>query len=206
MSQHNASSIIRTYAFWFVVISIVFFTVYPLCNWLTAQRATTYHLYIDAELGIPFIPQFVWLYLSLYLLFLIPPFFLRPDQMNRLGKQLVAATVFCGIVFLLIPAELGFDRVLPEDPFYESLFSSIFKVDLPHNLVPSLHISFSALILITLLTSVTHLLSKSVFGLWLVLISLSTLFVHQHHLLDVITGLLVAALMFRYVGKGTQNE
>ena len=141
----------RTYAFWFFWISIVFFTVYPLCNWLTAKRDVTFNLYITQEFSIPFVPEFIWIYLSLYLLFFIPPFVLEPMHMNALGRQLVGATFVCGLAFLLLPAELGFDRTIPEDPFYGALFAGMFELDLPHNLVPSLHVAFSALILITLL-------------------------------------------------------
>ena len=201
----RANSTWRTYAFWFFWISVVFFTVYPLCNWLTAKRGTTFNLYVQSELSIPFIPEFVWAYLSLYLLFIIPPFFLKPARMDVLGKQLVAATLFCGMVFLLLPAKLGFERTVPEDPFYRSVFASLFEVDLPHNMVPSLHVAFSSLILFTLIEEQEVHLPKFIFGGWLVLICASTVFVHQHHLLDVATGLLVAAAFIRFIGKGERH-
>jgi len=195
----------RTYAFWFVWVSVVFFTVYPLCNWVTANRAATFSLYISQELGIPFVPQFIWVYLSLYLLFLLPPFFLKAEHMSELGWQLIGATIFCGVVFLLMPAELGFDRVAPTDSFYGALFARIFELDLPHNLVPSLHVAFSALILITLLNCVQSPAAKSIFGVWLVLICLSTVLVHQHHVIDVISGLLVAIAFYHFIGKSKRH-
>ena len=195
----------RTYAYWFFWISVVFFTVYPLCNWLTAKRGTTFSLYIESELSIPFIPEFVWAYLSLYLLFIIPPFFLNPTRMDVLGKQLVAATIFCGVIFLLLPARLGFERTVPDDPFYRSIFANMFAVDLPHNMVPSLHVTFSSLILLSLYRAQQAKLPKFIFGTWLVLICASTVFVHQHHLLDVVTGLLVTATFIRFIGKGERH-
>jgi membrane-associated phospholipid phosphatase len=195
----------KTYAFWFFLISIVFFTVYPLCNWLTAQRDSTFELYITRELAFPLIPQFIWIYLSLYLLFLIPPFFLGVQQMNALGRQLIGTTFFCGAVFLLLPARLGFERTIPDDPFYGPLFAGMFDVDLPHNLVPSLHVAFSALILITLLNAVKSTVAKTVFGAWLVLLSVSTVLVHQHHLIDVVTGFIVAVAFYRFIGRGEKN-
>lgn len=195
----------RTYAYWFFWISIVFFTVYPLCNWLTAKRGTTFSLYIESELSIPFIPEFVWAYLSLYLLFIIPPFFLNPARMDVLGKQLVAATIFCGVIFLLLPARLGFERTVPDDPFYRSIFANMFAVDLPHNMVPSLHVTFSSLILLSLYRAQQADLAKITLGAWLVLICASTVLVHQHHLLDVVTGLLVTATFIRFIGKGERH-
>ncbi len=197
----------KTYGFWFVCISVVFFTVYPTCNWITAQRDVTYGLYLDAELSIPLVPEFVWAYLSLYILFLLPPFLLTPAEMNSLGKKLVTAIVVCGIVFLLVPTRLGFARVLPDTPLYDAVFESIFSVDLPHNLVPSLHVAFSTLILVSLFSVSRRLAGKMVFATWLVLISLSTLFVHQHQLIDVVTGLLVALLIYPlFRDKEAQRE
>ena len=81
----------RTYGFWFFWVSVVFFTVYPFCNWVTAKRDATFSLYIAQEHAIPFVPEFVWIYLSLYLIFLLPPFFLEAEHMNVLGRQLIGA-------------------------------------------------------------------------------------------------------------------
>jgi len=195
----------KTYFYWLFWISVAFFTVYPTCNWVSNQRADTLGLYLLAELNIPFVPQFVWAYLSLYLLFLIPPFFLSHQRMNILGRQLITVTLFCGLVFLLLPTQLGFERAVPEAPFYSALFANLFAIDLPHNMVPSLHVAFSTLILFTLLSDSRSALAKTLFGVWLVLICASTIFVHQHHLLDVATGLLVAAFFYRVATKGEHH-
>ena len=192
----------RTYFYWVFWISIAFFTVYPLCNWLTSKRDSTLDLYFSSELNIRFVPEFIWAYLSLYVLFIIPPFFLNRSQLETLGKQLLAATIFSGLIFLLFPASLGFERSIPLDSFYSALFDNLFAVDLPHNMVPSLHVAFSALILLTLAKHGKHISARTVFRIWLVLICVSTILVHQHHMLDVATGLLVAMLLKRTIGKG----
>lgn len=199
------SEVWKTYFYWFFWISIAFFTIYPLCNWLTMQRGSVFSLYVSSELAIPFVPEFVWAYLSLYILFVIPPLFLTSSRMNILGRQLVAVTVFCGLIFLLLPAELGFERTIPDDPFYNALFTNLFAVDLPHNMVPSLHVTFSALILFAFLEGRRPRWAKIVFGAWLVLICASTVLVHQHHLLDVATGLLVAAVFHHFSRKGESH-
>jgi hypothetical protein len=48
---------LRTYLRWSVLVGIAFFAVYPAMNWLTSLRESPLHLYIDAELAIPFVPQ-----------------------------------------------------------------------------------------------------------------------------------------------------
>jgi membrane-associated phospholipid phosphatase len=200
--QLPASGIWRIYAYWSFWISVAFFTVYPLCNWLSARRNSTLELYIATELNVPFVPEFVWVYLSLYVLFLIPPFTLDSVRLQILGTQLVAATVFCGLIFILLPAKLGFERIVPDTPFYSELFTNLFSIDLPHNMVPSLHVVFSALILLAASDGPRPRPAKVFFIGWLVLICVSTILVHQHHLLDVVTGLFVAMMFRHFMEKG----
>ena len=188
----------KVYGIWAIWVGIAFFSVYPACNWLTAQRNEIYPLYLQSELNIPLVPEFFWVYMSMYGLFLLPPFVLNPEQLKRLGKQLVVVTVLSGILFLLIPTELGFVRIEPQDLLYQGLFEQLFTIDLPHNLVPSLHVVFSAVIALALLEGISRSYIKLALWIWLVLLCLSTLLVHQHHLLDVFSGLLIAVLSYFY--------
>ena len=204
-TRANTRATWRTYAYWVAIISVVFFSVYPLSNWLTSQRETVLHLYLRAELDIPLIPTFIWAYLSLYVIFLAPPFVLGAEAMQKLGRQLVAATLLSGMVFLIFPAQLGFSRLLPEDPLYRSIFTALFSLDRPHNMVPSLHVVYSALILLTLAASTTRRHLQSVWWLWLILLCSSTLLVHQHHLIDVVSGLLVAVTFRQWKRTGGSN-
>ena len=188
----------KTYLFWVGVITVVFFLVYPTINWFTDTRAYRYQLYLPFELDIPLVPMFIWAYLSMYALFLMPLFMVSASRMNALGKQLVAGTVLCGIVFLVLPADLGFMREVPEDALYASTFSALFGVDRPHNLMPSLHVVFSCLILF-MCREGHHLILRVLLFVWVVLIVASTVLVHQHHLIDALTGLLVTMILRRYI-------
>jgi membrane-associated phospholipid phosphatase len=202
MMISTASTVWKTYIFWAFWVGIAFFSIYPTCNWLSSQQSQTFNLYIAAELNIPFVPEFIWVYLSMYLLFLMPLYFLGIADLKVLGKQLISATLFSGVIFLFFPAKLGFVRSIPQGAIYESLFAKIFVIDMPYNLVPSLHVVFSALIVLVITDSCQSILGKFVYWVWLSLICLSILLVHQHHLLDLITGLVVA-WSFRYLlGKG----
>lgn len=179
------------YMFWGFWVAIAFFTIYPTANWITAQRSEFFDFYFSAELNIPFIPEFIWFYLSMYLLFLCPPFFLSVGGLQRLGKQLTVGTVIAGGVFLLFPAKLGFIRVIPDSPIYQQVFATIYSLDHPHNLVPSLHVVFSGCIAMAITTKTSRIM-QWLFIIWLVAIVASTVLVHQHHLVDVLTGLLLA--------------
>jgi hypothetical protein len=189
----------RLYTLWAGVTGLAFFAIYPTLNWLTSLRSHRFHLYVEPELGIPFVPQFIWVYLSMYLLFLVPLFLLPSDRMPALGKQLVASTVVSGVVFLLLPTELGFARVIPSDPILASLYRSLFGVDRPHNMVPSLHVVWSSAIALACIDAAGRL-GRVLLSVWLAFLVGSTVLVHQHHILDVISALLLVLLLRRRYG------
>lgn len=182
----------RAYGFWSGWIAVAFFSVYPTLNWITSLRAQRWHLYVSAELSIPFVPEFVSVYLSMFVLFLIPPFLLPAARMPALGKQLIAGTVLGGLVFLLLPAELGFAREIPATPGYAKIYAALFGIDRPHNLVPSLHVYFSAAIALAC-AAVARPLTRTLLLVWLGVIALSTLLTHQHHVVDIVAAF---ALLF----------
>ena len=195
----------KAYLSWVGVITVVFIAVYPTINWFTETRAHRYRLYLPFELDIPLAPLFIWAYLSMYALFLMPLFMVSAERMQALGKQLAAGTILCGIVFLLLPADLGFLREVPSQPLYASIFSGLFGVDRPHNLMPSLHVVFSCLILFMCREGANVILRVLLF-VWVVLIVASTVLVHQHHLIDALTGLAVTLLLRRYIRPKARSQ
>ena len=132
-------------------------------------------LYFDFELGIPFIPEFIFIYFSIMLLFWSPIFFLEENAFYPLAKSFCFATVIAGLLFLALPAELGFKR--PEKVLgFETIYSLLYQLELPHNLVPSLHITYSFLLSFWNLAYSKNNVWKFVFAVWLLLICLSVLF------------------------------
>lgn len=200
-AANSAKDVWKTYGYWVFLISLAFFPTYPFCNWFTSQRTHTLGLYLLSELEIPLIPGFIWVYLSMYILFLAPPFFLNVLELQALGKRLLAGTLLASLAFLVIPSHLGFARVIPADPFYETIFKGLFVVDQPHNMVPSLHVIFSSLIVFALRDAAKARIFRAAWSGWLILIVVSTLLVHQHHLLDGVTGLAVALVLHRSILK-----
>ena len=188
-----------------IPLDILFVTVYAGSNWLTSLRDDRLHLYLRQELAIPFVPAMVVPYLSISILFVLPLFMLDESRMKVLAKRIALATVVAGAVFLLLPAELGFER--PEHvPGFQPVFDAIHLLDKPHNLVPSLHIIYSFLILNALM-SISGSRSRVLFITWLSVISIAVLLVHQHHVADVLGGLLVGWLCLKTVRfeKGTAS-
>jgi membrane-associated phospholipid phosphatase len=206
MATIRAANVWKTYAYWAMWVGVAFFSVYPIANWLTSLRGDYFNLYFPAELNVPFVPEFMLVYLSMYVLFAMPPLLLQVAELTALGKQLIAGTLLSGLIFMLLPAKLGFARQVPEGGFFEALYSNLFAVDMPHNMVPSLHVVFSALILLALAGSTTNQSYKLFWYGWLLVICASTMLVHQHHLMDVIAGLALAFLLRKWIVKREHDE
>jgi membrane-associated phospholipid phosphatase len=184
---------------WALPVGIAFFSIYPTTNWLASLGDRHYALFLEIELGLPFTPELVWLYLSMYVLFILPPFFLEPLELRQLGRELILATCIAGVIFVLLPAQLGFSRTVPVEEPYRSIFMNLFSLDRPFNLVPSLHVVYSYIIAMSVSARTVPKL-QFMLALWLVLIVVSTVLVHQHHLLDVVSGLALASLI-RFFGE-----
>lgn len=191
---------LKSFLWWAFLVGIAFFSVYPTTNWLTGLRDAHHAAYWSGELEIPFVAEFIWVYLSMYLLFALPPFFLDPPALKRLGVRLIVATVISGVIFLAFPAKLGFARVVPEAALYRDLFATLFSLDQPFNLLPSLHVVYSSLIALAIMRS-ARAYSRGIMAIWLIVIVSSTVLVHQHHLADVAAGLVLTAWVSAFVGR-----
>lgn len=203
MSEKSTSPFLprlKSFALWGAMVGIAFFSVYPTTNWLTSLRDEHLEVYFLAELKIPFVAGFIWLYLSMYLLFALPPFFLNPPEMKRLGLELIIATIVSGVIFIVFPAKLGFPREVPEQAIYSDLYTTLFSIDHPFNLLPSLHVVYSSAIALSIMRSMGAY-SRGIMSLWLCMIVSSTVLVHQHHLVDVVAGLVLVAIVSAFMGR-----
>jgi membrane-associated phospholipid phosphatase len=176
-----------------ILVTGWFGIVYTGANWLTAHRATRMRIHLDAELLIPLVPALTIIYMSIYLLFAAVPFVLR----NRAEIKVLAATqtiaiLLAGIAFLLIPARLAYATPPNSDlGRWKEIFRFADRLNLDYNLVPSLHVALS-IVCVQLFATHANISGKILLHAWGFLIAASTVFTHQHHLLDVVTGYLLA--------------
>ncbi|WP_455205332.1 dual specificity protein phosphatase family protein [Kaarinaea lacus] len=182
----------RKALFWALLCGTGFFLVYGSSNATSASLENLPSLFFPWEENIPFIPQLIVPYLSIDLLFVIAFFFCRDHyQMRALTLRLTFAIIVSASVFLLFPLRFGFER-----PVVDGVFGAMFaalSLDLPYNQCPSLHISL-AIILWQIYKQRSRGLMKLILGLWFVLIGASTLFVFQHHVIDIYGGVIVGLL------------
>ena len=178
---------LRCYLACGVVADVLFFSIYYSMQWLSARRADVHHLYFDWELLVPLAPWMAVIYLSMFILFIVPLFRIAEPEMRRLFKQIICATLVSGMIFLLFPSMSGFPRHVP-DGYAAPFFKFLYQIDFaPYNAFPSLHVIYSGLILMSL-RDISSGYEKHLYTTWMILIALSTVLVHQHHMADVAGG------------------
>jgi len=183
------------------VLTLWFLLTYGGTNWLASMRHNLFHIYFQWELAIPFVPWMIWAYLSLQVFFMLPLLVLNSAGLSRFGEALALATLIAAAIHLVLPAELGWARpaVVPGYPIFQRFFS----FDRPHNLVPSLHVAYSGLTCMVVWNATSAGLVRYIAALWLGLLICSVSLVHQHHLADIASGLVLAAICFQWFRRGT---
>jgi hypothetical protein len=172
------------------IVQIAFFPIYLGCAAVTAMRDGPLRLYADWELAIPFWPFMIVPYLSMFVLFLMPVLQLDAGELRELVRRLVIASVIGGIVFLALPAQLGFPEHT-DAGIWQGLYDGVYRLDNRFNTVPSFHVIYTASILLAFIDVATPGL-RWLYLAWLVVVCASTVLTHRHHLTDVAAGLAIA--------------
>jgi protein-tyrosine phosphatase/membrane-associated phospholipid phosphatase len=187
-----------------VGLSVLFLIVYGWCNWLTAQRHDVGTLYFEWERFIPFVPLMIVPYMSIDLFFVAAPFLCRSErELATFSKRIVAAIVVAGICFLLFPLRFAFERPSASG-WLGAVFDWFREMDQPHNLLPSLHITFRT-ILAQHYARHTRGFLQSASNVWFVLVGLSTLLTYQHHFMDVVAGFALGVCCIYFIREETAH-
>jgi membrane-associated phospholipid phosphatase len=177
-----------------------FLLIYGGADRLTAHRELRVPIHFAAELRLPFVPAMTVAYMSLYGLFLLAPFVLRTRRRFAAAAVTIAVAVAAGGAgFLLVPAELAFAPIRDEQlGAWAGLYHVADRLNLTYNLLPSLHVAF-AVICVAIFSPRAPGWIRFLLWLWALLIAVSTLLIHQHHVVDVVTGWLLAVACVRTV-------
>lgn len=177
-----------------------FLLVYGGLDALTARRSFRVPVHFTAELHVPLVPAMTVFYMSLYLLFLMAPFVLRTRREFRAVIWTLAVVIACaGVGFLAFPAQLAFAP--PQEAelgSWAGLFHLADRLNLTYNLLPSLHVAMGVVCVAVFSPHAPKGIRIALWS-WAVLIAASTVLTHQHHVLDAVTGWLLAAVCVKTV-------
>ena len=181
-------------------LCVLLCTVLYLSSNCIAETLLSHHqLYLECEKDIPQVPGMILFYESYFLLVLLSFICAKsPKNIRALSITMMVSSVIACAIFLLFPGELGFSRTMNIQG-YESMFEALHRMDKPHNLYPSLHITFSAISAFTLLRHTQKKRMQVLLILWVMMISLSVILTHQHHLFDIATGFVLAWITLKFV-------
>lgn len=174
-------------------LSLLFVVVYGTTDYITAMRSTRFPIHFAFELTLPFVPQLSVVYSSVYLMFAFVA--LAMSSAERLGVfvgKMTWMTLVAGVCFLAYPSELAFQ--VPEVVGWSKLpFWWADLVNLTYNCAPSLHVGYAVLCAETMRRH--HRSIGVAFHLWALAIALSAWLTYQHHLLDLLSGALLALVV-----------
>mgnify|MGYP001297010579 CR=1 FL=1 len=190
---------LKAMIFWGGLCVLFCLTVYLGSNEIASHMERHYGMFFEFEKDIPMIPWMIYIYTSFHLLLILNFFIIKdPIVIKAFTISLMSSSFIATIVFLSFPGELGFSRV-DSISGYESMYLFLHKMDHPHNLYPSLHITFSVLTAFAMFDQTKNKWFHGFLVLWVTLICCSVVLVHQHHLFDILTGIVLSFFVIKYI-------
>jgi fatty acid desaturase/membrane-associated phospholipid phosphatase len=182
-----------TVCIFLAAIFMCFFAlIYGVGDYLHRAADTTRDLSIGIDHMIPFIPQFAVIYLLVSPLLAAAPFVMKsPERSLPFGVALTAELIVALAIYYAFPTSI---RPVSYDPngLFGSLMSLADWINLDGNNLPSLHV---ALVVSAAWAYAPYLSPRVRFAVFILaaLIVASTLLLHQHVLVDVVSGMALAA-------------
>lgn len=184
--------------FYAIALSLLFVLLYGASNYYASTLTDHYVLRYSWEMHIPMLPGFIIPYMSIDLFFFFSFFLCTTNtELRTHAVRLAVCTIVAACCFVIFPMKLGMDR-----PHLTGVNGEIYaflkSFDYPHNLCPSLHVAYT-LILRMLYSRHTRGLIWWLFHVWFFAVSFSVLFVHQHHVIDLLGGAALATVVMYFV-------
>lgn len=191
-SNRNRDQVERT----LIVLAVFSFYVagYFLIGWNTST-ARARSLGTSLDRSIPFVPEAIFLYASMYTAMIYPLFVVRSRALFRRVALAYALTISISFALFLVYPVSGVELRRAAGPLDASRFASwgisvLYALDPPFNLFPSIHLSIATL------AALAAWKARPVYGAisapWLALIAASVSLVKQHYLVDVAAGVALA--------------
>jgi membrane-associated phospholipid phosphatase len=183
----------------------LFSSVYGTTSLLAALRAPHQDPAFPFELRLPFVPSMTAVYLTVPLALLLTPFILRTwRDITPFFLTLTVETLVAGLCFLLIPLAQAYPPRIVSG-FWGGVFHFADALNLDYNEVPSIHVTF-AVTLALVFGRRCGPVGRSLFLVWAVLVSVSTLLIHEHHLLDVGAGIILGVAAVSLVERPASRD
>jgi len=182
-----------------VAITLFAALTYSATNELAHARGVTQCIALPGEMNLPFIGWLVVPYLAVDVMIALCALCATSHrQLRTLLRRVFWVFTIGNLIFLLWPLRCAFPRTIPDDwtgPLYQLLHFA----DRPYNQAPSLHIAEAIVFAPLYLTRFPHPAARAATLGVIALGSAGTVLTYQHHVLDVVTGLILGWLVMKRV-------
>lgn len=191
---------------WKLYIINIFLTVgvyygsklYSLTNHPTAH---IHCLQTAFDRAVPFIPQFIVIYNSLepvIYITLIFFFIFHPKIFAALASAMISLFLISNGVYVIFQTYVPRPTLTYGTNWYVDQVIKLYKSDNPYNCFPSLHCGTSALIASFWFVKKRYKIIAWIMAVWAVLIVLSTQFLKQHVVADILGSFIAIGLYFLF--------
>ena len=183
---------------------LTFFIFFNFISYFSIQilfTANKYNFLTSFDHAIPLIPEFVWIYHTLIPVILVTMFSLisRKKVFLSAFAAFMIATIMLSAFYVLFPSFYPRESFVDPSSISGWLLELTRTVDGANNTFPSGHVTFSWLL--AFVVSLTQYAKsrpwiKIVYYIWATLITISTLALKQHFIVDVLSGVLLATACY----------
>ena len=185
--------------------SLFFLLVYGAASWVTGFYTGGLRVDLPFERHIPFVPAWSFVYVSMDALLLLSLLVFRTwREMVPFVLALCAQTVLGALCFLVLPVEVAWSA-REVTGGHAGIFALADTMNLERNYLPSLHVAFACTAALAY-GARGGTLARGLLALWATAIAASTLLIHEHHLVDVLAGALLAWGTWRAVAPRASRE
>ena len=192
----------RAAHFWPMIFYMLFYMF-----WFRILEETRRNHYYVVEMAvdrkIPFLEGFVVPYFSwfVYVAFwCVILYYCDRESYDRASTYLMIGMTIFLLVSAFLPTRQNLRlTVMPRNNVFTRMVEALWRADTPTNVSPSIHVFNTAALLLTVMKSASPVLKRTAVRIadlvWSVLICLSTMFIKQHSLFDVIMAILMVAVL-----------
>lgn len=188
-----------------LLFTALFVAVYGGASRLSAYRDPPPAPHFAFEAAVPFVPETAWIYLSVPLALALTPLVLRTKrELVPFFFTLTAQLLVAGLCYLLYPVAPAWPPRVVEGPG-AGVFHVADVLNLDYNELPSLHLAFAATVALVFGRRFGPA-GRLLLWIWVLAVAASTLMLHEHHALDVVTGTALGALAVATVQRRTERD
>lgn len=187
------------------LFSLIYFIVFGISSYASGFEHHRFLISFSFEKNIPFYPSWSIIYLSINLFLLLSLIVYDKWQpLAALALTLLCETLIAGLLFILFPTQLSYSPTNIVNNFVTITHIATY-VSLKNNYFPSLHTAFAVTAALAYSQHCRSLIIKIAFFIWAILIPVATLLIHEHQLLDILAGAILAVVSYHWILPKIQN-